>query len=80
MHEISISKEFYTLSKKFEYNNYNLAYESVQNSFRTIAILSVLIFNIDLKVMIYILLTFQLIGICLNFKQLEKDDYKPVKE
>lgn len=80
MHEISISKEFYTLSKKFEYNNYNLAYEIVQNSFRTIAILSVLIFNIDLKVMIYILLTFQLIGICLNFKQLEKDDYKPVKE
>lgn len=80
MHEISISKEFYTLSKKFEYNNYNLAYEIVQNSFRTIAILSVLIFKIDLKVMIYILLTFQLIGICLNFKQLEKDDYKPVKE
>ncbi len=80
MHEISISKEFYTLSKKFEYNNYNLAYEIVQNSFRTIAILSVLIFNIDLKVMIYILLVFQLIGICLNFKQLEKEDYKPVKE
>ena len=80
MHEISISKEFYTLSKKFEYNNYNLAYEIVQNSFRTIAILSVLIFNIDLKVMIYILLIFQLIGICLNFKQLEKEDYKPVKE
>ena len=80
MHEISISKEFYTLSKKFEYNNYNLAYEVVQNSFRTIALICVLIFNIDLKVMIYILLTFQLIGICLNFKQLEKDDYKPVKE
>lgn len=80
MHEISISKEFYTLSKKFEYNNYNLAYEIVQNSFRTIAILSVLIFNIDLKTMIYILLAFQLIGIFMNFKQLEKDDYKPVKE
>ena len=80
MHEISISKEFYTLSKKYEYNNYNLAYEVVQNSFRTIALICVLIFNIDLKVMIYILLGFQLLGVLMNFKQLEIEDYKPVKE
>ena len=36
MYELSISKEFYTLSKNFEYNNYNLIYELIQNSFRSI--------------------------------------------
>ena len=79
MHEISISKEFYTLSKKFEYNNYNLAYEVVQNSFRSIALLCIYVFNIDLKTMIYILLAFMFIGAFMNFKQLDKKDYKPVK-
>ena len=56
MHEISISKEFYTLSKKFEYNNYNLVYEIVQNSFRAISLLVIYILNIDLKIAIYWLL------------------------
>lgn len=79
MHEISISKEFYTLSKKFEYNNYNLAYEVVQNSFRSIALFCTYIFNIDLKAMIYILLAFMFLGAFMNFKQLDKKDYKPVK-
>ena len=72
MHEISISKEFYTLSKKFEYNNYNLAYEVVQNSFRSIALFCTYIFNIDLKAMIYILLAFMFLGAFMNFKQLDK--------
>ena len=79
MHEISISKEFYTLSKKFEYNNYNLAYEVVQNSFRSIALFCTYVFNIDLKAMIYILLAFMFLGAFMNFKQLDKKDYKPVK-
>lgn len=76
MHEISISKEFYTLSKKFEYSSYNLLYEYIQNSFRSVALLILYIFNIDLKIMIYIVLVFMLLGACMNFKYIEKDDYK----
>lgn len=77
MHEISISKEFYTLSKKFEYNNYNLAYEVVQNSCRCIALLPLYFFNIDLKIMIYIVLSIMFMGVFINFKYINKKDYKP---
>ena len=69
MHELSISKEFYTLSKKFEYYNYNLIYEFVQNSFRSIVLFILFIFNFNLKIMIYTTLIFILIGAFLKFKQ-----------
>ena len=80
MHELSISKEFYTLSKKFEYNNYNLIYEVVQNLFRTVVV--VILFGLyilegDLKVMIYATLFFIFIGVFLKFKQMKIKDYKP---
>lgn len=75
MLEISISKEFYTLSKKFEYNNYNLVYENVLNLFRTI-ILFICLFMNDLKIMIYITLLFMLLGICFDFKHTKKNYFK----
>ena len=76
MYELSINKEFYTLSKKFEYSNYNLIYEIIQNSFRSIIVFIFLIFNMDLKIMIYTTLFFVLIGAFLKFKQIKIADYK----
>lgn len=69
MFELSIHKEFFTLSKKFEYNNYNLVYEIVQNSFRSIVVLILLLSNFDLKTMIYSTLGFIAFGVFLRFEQ-----------
>lgn len=80
MYEISISKEFYVLSKKFEYNNYNLVYEMMQNSFRSIALLILYLFGMDLKIMIYIVLFFMLVGAFMNFKYIDKEDYSVKKD
>lgn len=76
MHEISISKESYALSNKFEYNNYNLAYEMIQNVFRTVIVLVLLIFVDDLKLMIYITLGIMALGILMNFKKTNLRNYK----
>ena len=76
MHEISISKEFYLLSKKFEYYNYNLAYEIIQNAARGIVTLFLLIFINDLKIMIYIVLLVMLTGIFVKFKKVKGRDFK----
>ena len=76
MYELSISKEFYTLSKKFEYYNYNLIYEIIQNLFRTLVVMVLLLMNLELKIMIYITLLFILIGIFLKFKQINGENYK----
>lgn len=73
MYELAISKEFYTLSKKFEYNNYNLIYEIIQNSFRSFTLLIFLLFNFELKTMIYITLVFILFGVFLTFKQVDSE-------
>lgn len=62
MYELAINKEFYTLSKKFEYNNYNLIYELIQNSFRSFVTLIFVAFTVELKTMIYITLTFIIIS------------------
>lgn len=70
MYELSINKEFFQLSKNFEYSNYNLIYEIIQNLFRSIATLFLLIIpGLNLKTMIYIILGFISIGILLKFKQ-----------
>lgn len=68
MYELSINKEFYTLSKKFEYTNYNLTYEIIQNSFRTFVTLVFIIFNLKLKTMIYITLLCICISVFFNKK------------
>lgn len=76
MYELSISKEFYTLSKKFEYYNYNLIYEITQNFFRTIAVILLLVFDFNLKTMIYTTLIFVFLGVFFNFKQLNIENFK----
>lgn len=72
MYEISINKEFYKLSKKFDYESYNLAYEFTQNFSRTIVTLLILLITNNLKVMIYIILLFMAIGIAIDFNCLDK--------
>ena len=67
LYEQSFNKEFLILSKKFEYHNYNLVYEIVQSITRLI-IVSILYFFIgDVKIMIYVVLGFILIGLFFNF-------------
>ena len=44
--------EFYSLSKKFEYYNYNLIYEITQNLFRSIVLTIVYYFVSDIRIMI----------------------------
>lgn len=75
MHELSINKEFYVLSKKFEYSNYNLIYEITQNFFRSFVTLIILIIpGLDLKNMIYITVGFILMGVFFKFKQIKKEE------
>lgn len=69
MYELSINTQFYKLSKKFEYSNYNLVYEIIQNSFRSFIVLLLLLSSFDLKTMIYITLGFIAFGVFLRFKQ-----------
>lgn len=63
MYEISVNKEFYTLSKKIDYENYNFAYECIQNSFRSFVALIIFVFTINFKVMIYLVLLVILLGV-----------------
>lgn len=76
MYEISISKEFYILSKKFEYQNYNLIYELTHNIFRAIPLLIGLLFTNDLKHLMYITLSIMFISLFLNFKYIKSKDYE----
>lgn len=69
MYELCINSAFYNLSKKFEYNNYNLMYEFVQNSFRSIITFLLFLSNFNLKNMIYFSLCFIALGIFFSFKQ-----------
>jgi len=71
MCELSISKEFYSFSKNFDYFNYNLMYEFMQNSFRTIVVLILFLYGSNIEIMIYIVLIFIAIGVLLKFKQIE---------
>lgn len=73
MYELSINKEFFVMSKRFEYTNYNLIYEITQNLFRSVVTLILLIIpGINLKSMIYITLFFIIIGIFFKFKNVKK--------
>lgn len=74
MYELSINNEFYKMSKKFEYTNYNLIYEITQNLFRSAATLVILIIpGIDLKNMIYIIMGFVSVGAFLKFKWIKNN-------
>jgi len=56
MYEQSFYKELLVMSKKYEYYNYNMLYEIVQNTFRTVLLIILFFFVKDLKLMIYITL------------------------
>lgn len=77
MYEISVQKEFYTISRKFEYHSYNCVYDLNQNAFRTIVTLIMILIG-DLKMMIIFGIFCMLSGICVQFKKIRKRDY--VKE
>ena len=76
MYELSISKEFYSMSKKFEYYNYNLVYELVLSIFRTFVLLVCYFFINDLKIMIYFSIVLILISSFMNFKPLKERNFK----
>lgn len=80
MLELSIQKEFYVQSKKFEYYNFNLAYEFLLNLFRVIVVGLIYFFVFDLKNMIYVTLIFMTIGVFLNFKEIKKSEYSVKKK
>lgn len=71
MYELSISKEMYSLSKKFEYSNYNLVYELVLSVFRSLILIICYFFVDDLKVMIYIAVSFVFISAFIKYKPLK---------
>lgn len=69
MYELCINSDFYELGKYFEYNNYNLAYEVMQNSFRSIITFILFLSSFSLKNMIYFTLFFIFIGASLTFRR-----------
>lgn len=75
MHEISMSKEFYGLSKKFEYYNYNLSYEVIQNISRTVMTLVLLLFIKNLKIMVYVTWLVMFTGVFVKFKKARGRDF-----
>ena len=76
MYELSISKEFYSMSKKFEYYNYNLVYELILSIFRTFILVICYFFIKDLKIMIYFSILMILISSLLKFKPLKERNFK----
>lgn len=75
MIDVSINKEVYKLSKKIDYENYNLYYELVEHISKVIVLLPLLLFINDFKVMIYLVLTLFVSAIIFNFIIPDIDDY-----
>lgn len=74
MNEISVGKEIIKWSKNFDYENYNYAYEQIQNTFRLIISLILLLFINDLKLMIYFILIIMAIAIPLKINNNNSKD------
>jgi hypothetical protein len=74
MYEISVQKEFYALSKKFEYHSYNCVYDIIQNLFRSLVTI-VLYFIPDVRWMIIVCLLVMLSGMLVTFEKLKGRDY-----
>ena len=73
MNEISVNKEFIKLSKEFDYENYNYAYEQTQNTFRLLVSAVMFLFMDDLRIMIGFILLVMAISIPLKFKYNKKN-------
>ena len=78
MYEQSFSKELLNLSKKYEYNNFNLLYECIQNFFRALVTLILYFFVKDVKVMFYITTIFITLPVLIKFKTDVKDSNSEV--
>ena len=78
MYEISLNSYLYNLSKKYEYYNYNLVYQIVINSFRTVVMFILYISNFDLRTMIYFTLLIILLGVFVPFVDVDKRKYKVI--
>lgn len=76
MYELSIQKEFYSLSKKFEYHNYNFMYEVTESFSRTLMAAILYFFVSDLKVMIIIVLLVIISSSLIKFKGIRIKDYR----
>lgn len=68
MYEQSFHKEHFTLSKSFEYANYNYMYEMVMNASRLIVVVFLYLFIKDIKTMLYITIGIMSLGLVFNFK------------
>ena len=76
MYELSVHKPMLKLSSYFEYNNFNFMYEFTENMFRLFTVVILYLTNFDLKIMIYITITFTFMGLFFRYKDepIGKDD------
>ena len=68
MYEQSFNKNSLILSKRFEFNNYNFIYETIQNISRLVVFIIIYLFIPNIKNMIYFTLFFISICLLVNFK------------
>lgn len=75
MFEISLNRDLHLLSKKFEYDNYNLAYELAEDFIRTLASLLIFVLPLDLKGDIYLVCALMFAGCFFKFKIPKIEEY-----
>ena len=73
--EISLNRNSHLLSKKFEYNNYNLAYEMAENFIRLVASLLLFVLPLDLRGDIYLVCGLMFLGCLFKFKIPKIDEF-----
>ncbi len=67
MYEQSYHKELLILSKNYEFHNFNLVYECIQNLFRMVVAAILYFFVSDVRIMIYIVLGIMILPLILKF-------------
>ena len=72
MYEQSFNKELLTLSKNYEFHNFNLLYECTQNIFRIVTVGILFFFINDVKVMLYVTLAIIALPLLVKFKTTPK--------
>lgn len=80
MFEISLNRDLHVLSKKFEYDNYNLAYELAEDFIRTLASLLIFVLPLDLKGDIFLVCALMLFGCFFKFKIPKIEEYDAESE
>ncbi len=75
MHEVSVQRKFYLLSKKYEYNNYNLAYEMALNFQRLFVATLIFILPVGIREAILIALGLMFLAVFVDFKHPKMKDF-----